>query len=375
MRELNTVLAECGEIATHPGVQLEKLTASGKKVVGCIPYFYPEELVAACGMVPFGLWGAEMEVNRAKAYYPAFICSLLQTVLEQGMAGRLDRLSAVIIPLSCDSMKNMRLNWGCGVPHIPFIDMPMAQNRKLAGGIEYTATTFRKIQKKLSEISEYDPSDEEIQLSIKKYNRNRAALRRFSELAGKHPELVTPRQRCDVIKSRYFMEAEAHTELVEEINAALEPAPIKKWDGLRVVTTGILADSRDLLQILEDNGIAIVDDQVVHESIYFREDTPIMDDPVTALAARIGNIDGCSILYDPGKRRAHMLVELAHEAKSDGVIYLLTKFCDPEEYDYVPVKKALNEAGIPLLQVEVDQQMTNYEQARSAIEAFADMLR
>ena len=35
----------------------------------------------------------------------------------------------------------------------------------------------------------------------------------------------------------------------------------------------------------------------------------------------------------------------------------------------------LDKAGIPLLAVEVDQQMVNYGQARSAIEAFAEMLR
>jgi benzoyl-CoA reductase/2-hydroxyglutaryl-CoA dehydratase subunit BcrC/BadD/HgdB len=162
--------------------------------------------------------------------------------------------------------------------------------------------------------------------------------------------------------------------MVEELNECLKAQPEKPWDGLKIVTTGILADSTDLLQILEDNHIAVADDQVTHESIYFREDTPVMDDPVEAMAVRIGNVEGCSILYDPGKRRAHMLVELAQAAKADGVLFILTKFCDPEEYDYVPVKEALAKAGIPLLQIEVDQQMTNYEQARSAIETFAEML-
>ena len=53
----------------------------------------------------------------------------------------------------------------------------------------------------------------------------------------------------------------------------------------------------------------------------------------------------------------------------------MAKFCDPEEYDFVPVRRMLDAAGIPVLSVEVDQQMVNYEQARSAIETFADILR
>ena len=374
MRDINAILAQFREISTNPHKQLDKITAEGKKAVGCIPYFYPEELVSACGMVPFGLWGAEMEVTEAKAYYPAFICSLLQTILEQGIRGMLDKLSAVIIPLSCDSMKNMRLNWACGVPQVPFIDMPMAQNRKIEGGKAYTTAVFRKIQAQLAEISGYNPSDDDIQAAIASYNKNRKALREFSALAGKHPELVTPSARCGVIKARYFMEVAEHTAMVEELNALLAEAPVEKWKGYKVVTTGIIADSKDLLKIFEDNKIAIVDDEVTHESIYFREDTPVLADPVRAMAERIGNIEGCSVLYDPGKKRAHMLVDIVKASGAQGVVFVMTKFCDPEEYDFVPVKKALADAGIPLLQIEVDQQMKNYEQARSAIETFVDIM-
>jgi len=374
MRDVNAILAEFQEISGAPHKQLERITAGGKKAIGCIPYFYPEEIISACGMVPFGLWGAQMQVSEARAYYPAFICSILQTVLEQGISGKLDKLSAVIIPLSCDSMKNMRLNWECGVPQIPFIDMPMAQNRKFEGGKVYTTTVFRKIQAQLAEISGHNPSDEEIQQTIVCYNANRKALREFSALAAKHPELVSPLARCAVIKSRYFMEVCEHTALVEELNAALAAAPIEKWKGYKIVTTGIIADCVDLLKIFEDNRMAVVDDEVTHESIYFREDTPIMDDPVRAMAERIGNIEGCSVLYDPGKKRAHMLVDLVKAAEADGVVFIMTKFCDPEEYDFVPVKKALSDAGIPMCLIEIDQQMENFEQARSAIETFADVI-
>ena len=47
--------------------------SEGKKCVGVLPYFCPEELVYAAGMLPCGLWGAEMQVSESKRYYPAFI--------------------------------------------------------------------------------------------------------------------------------------------------------------------------------------------------------------------------------------------------------------------------------------------------------------
>ena len=107
----------------------------------------------------------------------------------------------------------------------------------------------------------------------------------------------------------------------------------------------------------------------------FRTLTPAADDPILGMARRLGQIEGCSVLYDPGKERGRELTALAKEAKADGVLWIMTKFCDPEEYDFVPVKRMLDAAGIPLLSVEVDQQMVNYEQARSAVQAFAEILK
>jgi len=88
----------------------------------------------------------------------------------------------------------------------------------------------------------------------------------------------------------------------------------------------------------------------------------------------MAHIEGTSVLFDPGKRRASELVEIVRKTSAQAVIYVLTKFCDPDEYDYVPVKKLLDENKIPLLLVEVDRQDTGLEQARTAIEAFSSMI-
>ena len=87
MYNINELLDVFRSIASNPGEQLKKTVSSGKKAVGVLPYFCPEELVDAAGMVPFGIWGAETQVLEAKRYFPAFICSLLQTALELGIKG------------------------------------------------------------------------------------------------------------------------------------------------------------------------------------------------------------------------------------------------------------------------------------------------
>ena len=375
MNQTEALFTRFHQICRSPKAQLDAALAAGKKVVGVLPYFCPEELVYAAGMLPFGLWGAEIQANESKRYYPAFICSILHTLLELGLRGELNGLSAIMVPISCDSLKGMGANWQYGVKTVPVLNVAYAQNRKIAAGVEFTAEKYREILRRLEEIAGKTVSDADVAAAIGVYNENRAALRAFSAAAAKHPEVVTPADRCAAIKAGYFMDRAAHTKALNELTEALNALPEADWDGLRIVTTGILADSPALLRILEDNRIAVVDDQLAHESCFFRRDVPVTEDPVSGLARYIGEIEGCSVLFDPGKQRGSELVELAKACGADGILWVMTKFCDPEEYDYVPVKRMIDAAGIPLLAVEVDQQMVNYEQARSAVEAFAETLR
>ena len=130
MNEVKRMLSELQAVCADPRAQLDAALAQGKKAVGVLPYFCPEELVYAAGMLPFGLWGAEMQVNESKRYYPAFICSLLHTVLELGLKGALNGLSAVMVPICCDSLKGFSANWRYGVgARIPFLHVAYAQNR------------------------------------------------------------------------------------------------------------------------------------------------------------------------------------------------------------------------------------------------------
>ena len=376
MNEVKRLLAGLEAVCADPRAQLSAAVAQGRKCVGVLPYFCPEELVYAAGMLPFGLWGAEMQAAESKRYYPAFICSLLHTALELGLRGALNDLSAVMVPICCDSLKGFGANWRYGVGEaIPVIDVAWAENRKMPAGVEFTRSQFRRVLGRLEAIAGRSVSDAEISAAVAVYNENRAALRAFSAAAARHPEAVSPAQRCAAIKAGYFMDRAAHTAALRALTAALVALPAAAWDGLRVVTTGILADSPAFLRILEDNRIAVADDQIAQESCFFRTDTPVTDDPVLGMAMRLGEVEGCSVLFDPGKQRGRELVRRAQEAGADGILWVMTKFCDPEEYDFVPVKRMADAAGIPLLAVEVDQQMVNYEQARSAIEAFAEMLR
>ena len=99
-----------------------------------------------------------------------------------------------------------------------------------------------------------------------------------------------------------------------------------------------------------------------------------MEDPLEALAVKFANMDNCTLLYDRDKKRVDYIINEAKENGAKGVIVLMTKFCDPEEFDYVPIKRACDRNGLSHINIEVDRQMVNYEQANTMLQAFKEML-
>ena len=95
---VNELLKEFHEIAASPKAQMDRYLAEGRKVVLTAPVYTPEELIHSMGFVPFGAWGADTELKRAKEYCPAFLCSIVQSILELGMTDVYKGASAIVIP-------------------------------------------------------------------------------------------------------------------------------------------------------------------------------------------------------------------------------------------------------------------------------------
>ena len=367
---VNELLAQLHEVAASPKKQLDKYLKEGKKVVAVTPVYTPQEIIHSMGLVPMGVWGADMEINEAKKYYPAFICSIMQTVLELGIKGEYEGVSAIVIPSLCDSLKTLGQNWKYAVKDIPFIPMTYPQNRKPAYGIKFTKAGYERVIRDLEVATGAHFSEFALAESNKIYNEHNAVMREFAEIAAEAE--ITAVQRSDVFKSAWFMLPEEHTAIVRKLNEELKNGP-KAEGKLKVLVTGILADSPNLLKTFDENEIKIVADDVAHESRQYRTDVPDMENPVDALAQKFADMDNCTLLYDRDKKRVDYIIEQAKKHDAKGVIVLMTKFCDPEEFDYVPIKRACDAAGLMHLNIEVDRQMVNYEQAHTMIQAFKEM--
>ena len=375
MRTAKEIINEFKAIADNPRKAMDDYKKeTGKGAVGIMPVYCPEEIVHAAGYLPIGMWGAQKkQISKARTYLPPFACSIMQSVMELQLEGVYDDLEAVIFSVPCDTLKCMSQKWNRPVPAIVFTH---PQNRKIAKDAAnvFAREEFNIVKEKLEDILDVHISNKAIKNSIAVYNENRAACREFSDVAAEYAAVVTPSDRHAVIKARWFMEKSRHTALVKELIAALKAEPAPEFKGKKIIVTGIQVEPYDVLDIFQENGFAIVADDLAQETRNFRQDVPDDDDALMALTRAWNEFDGCSLATDANKPKGQMIIDAVKKYGADAVVVCMMKFCDPEELDYPILLQEFEAAGVKNLYIEVDQESTAFEQVKTRIQTFAEIL-
>lgn len=377
---VEALIEEFAKIAANPKRQLAAYKAEGKKAIGVMPYYVPEEIIYAGGAVPMGMWGSNTKTIRlAKEYCLSFYCSLCQIDLEMMLDGTCDQLDGVVTPTMCDTLRPMSQNVKCSVgDKIRPIFLAHPQVRKTPEGKEFCRHQYENLKNAVEEITGNKVTDEALENAIKVYNRSRAARRKFVVLAGQHPDVISAVNRSAVLKAAYFELKDTYTERLEKLNAELEKLPAADWKGTKVVTSGIICDNPELLKLFDTYHIAIVADDVAHESRAIQADADENTaDPMKALVEQWAKTGPDPMLYDDAPTqhiRSKALIRKARKAGADGVIIFMMQFCDPEETDYPYLKQDLDIADLPNIKLGYDQQMRDFGQASTSLQAFNDVL-
>jgi bcr-type benzoyl-CoA reductase subunit C len=374
MQDVEKIIAALEDIARHPARAVrEALQASGRQAVGCFPYYAPEEIVYGAGFLPVGLWGGQAEIQKADMYLQSFCCSIMRENIELGLSGAYDFLAAVLMPVYCDTLKCVCENWKAAFPHQKLIPLIYPQNRGRAGKA-YLLSAYRCLQSELAALSGRPVSDDDLQKSIAVYEQYRASMRQFTALVKKYPHTLNPLTRHLIIKAGYFADKKWYTEKLRRLLTGLQKRKAEKFNGKKVVITGILAEPEALLEIFRQNNISFAADDLAQESRAFRTRAAGRGSGLEKLVNRYLR-QQCCLLHDPGKSRGQLLIDLAKKNKADAVVAVVLKFCDPEEFDYPLYKKELESAGVPLLYLEVEQKMDSLAQLGTRIQSFSEMLQ
>lgn len=376
MRTINEIINEFRHYTASPaGTMKEYREKTGKGVIGVMPVYCPEEIIHAAGFLPMGIWGApKISITKAHAVWPPFACSIAQSITELEMLGAYRELDAVVFSVPCDTLKCLSQKWDSS--KIPAIVFTHPQNRKdsRAAASVFAREEYRIVKEKIEALLGVTITTDALRNSIRVYNENRAACRDFSDLCAEYAGLVRPAWRHAVFKARWFMEKSAHTALVKELMEVIRAEPAPAFKGKRIIVSGIMMEPEEVLSIFEENGFAIVADDLAQESRQIREDVPDEEDPLLALAKQWVSFDGCSLAIDERKPKGKILIDAVKRHNADAVVICMLKFCDPEEFDYPILLREFKAEGIRSLYVEIDMENTSFEQLKTRVQTFAEIL-
>jgi len=150
----------------------------------------------------------------------------------------------------------------------------------------------------------------------------------------------------------------------------------KSGVGPKVLITGSVCPFLEVYKLFEEAGLLLKDD-ICTGTRFFTYNTPLkeiesVEDGLRFLVEKYFNKAPCPTKHFPNDDRFNYILELAKDC--DGVVFLLLKFCEPHFYDYPQLKEKLEEMGKKVLLLELEFPIASYEQLRTRIEAFYEVI-
>jgi len=363
---------------------LEWKERTGGKVMGCLscmPFFAPEELVHAAGMLPVGIWGAEIPVSRADAKIQSFACSMARTSLEMGLSGMLGVCDGFLFPSTCDAFQNLSEIWRASMD-APCFEVVFPKQVSRPSAVSFLLHQLTSLQRDLEAFSGVTISPQALRRSCRLYNENRTQMRGLDHLRAKDVSLVTARQMAELVLASSYLPREEHTSLTRsllpgagqketEIGVARKP----ESDRVRLLLSGVMPRPLAILPVLESAGAWIVGDDLGLGSLYYSLDIPDQGDPLADLAQAYLHYPLCSTVHRDAGERSESLLARARKAEAAGVVLFALKFCEPEFFDYPQVKERLESEGVPVLLLETELGTAETGSVRTRVEAFVESLR
>ena len=369
------------------GLRIQELVEHRRKggiVVGAFCVFAPEDLILAVGGVPVGLCaGADFAIPDAEQFLPRNTCALIKAALGFKLAAvcpYFECCDLVVGETTCDGKKKM---YEILADHHPSYVMEVPQ-RKTDQGRALFLEEVRQFGSRLEELSGGRIEAEHLRHAIEVVHAKKRALQRVARARRARPSPISGLDALLVSQVSFYDDYPRFTEktdaLAQEIEARVAAGQgVAPADAPRVVIAGTPAAFPywKVTQLLTDAGAVVVGEESCVGSRYYdtmtRANDGTRDGQLEAIASRL--LDTHCACFTPNEDRTEDIIRVVRETQADGVVQSVLQFCQTYATESYLVERALEEAGIPSIEIETDYSTEDTERLRTRIEAFVEMLR
>jgi len=353
---------------------------TGLPVIGSFPMNFPSELTHATGALPVVIQESRTAITEGRSVLPEFYCGYTRSLADQAATGELDVFDAFVLADHCVQLLGAVdvIRWA--KPQIPthFAQFISSMDDPWSRG--QVIDKIGSLRVEVEEIVGTTVTPEALARSIRLFNEDRRLLREFYELRRSGRVRITASQMQTLVKSSMVMDIEEHSELLRSILDALTPEEYAPDALVRIHLSGhFCAPPRpELLDVIEECGALVVNDDLYHGWRYISTDVPEDADPFDALALWYldRNVSApCGTRVQRNVDWDSYLIADLRDTASDGVITLMAKFCEPLMLYYPELKKALDGHEIPVLLIETEHEGLAEESVRTRVETFVERIR
>ncbi|MCH4167258.1 MAG: 2-hydroxyacyl-CoA dehydratase family protein [Megasphaera sp.] len=355
----------------------------GRKVFGTFCLYVPDEIVIAANGIVTGLCGgSQFWVPAGEQVLPKNMCPLIKASVgaRLGRTCPFFRIADMYVgETTCDGKKKAWEILGEDVPmHI--MDMPQMKRPQDIAKWVGELNEFKTVVEKFTGNT---ITEQQLHDAIVLLNERRHAMGRVYAARQADP---VPISGTDVLLMTQIAFFDDPKRCADQCNALADELEQRVRDGVgvfpkgtkRILLTGtpMAVPNWKMHHIIETSGAAIVCEECCTGTRYFEHDvdeTPTdMDGMMQAIANRYMK-NNCAC-FTPNTARIDDIIRLAKDYHADGVIDVNLKFCTLYDTEGHDVKRALKEAGIPILRLETDYDDNDAEQLRTRVGAFIEML-
>ena len=355
----------------------------GGKVFGTFCVYVPDEVIFAAGGIATGLCGgSQFWVPGGEKVLPANTCPLIKASVGARLDGTCPffKIADMYIgETTCDGKKKAWEILNDFVP-VHVMDLPQMKKEK---DFKAWEDEIKILMQKVEEQCGTKITPEALAENIKLINGKRQALARLYETRKNSPVPISGKDTLLITQIAFYDDP---TRFAQKVNALCDELDgrIARGEGVfpanapRILITGtpMAIPNWKLHHVLESSGAAVVVEELCTGVRYFEnpvdESRNTIDGQVKALAERYMKTNCACFTPNPG--RIDDIIRLIKEYKIDGVVDYNLQFCGLYSTESYLVQKALKEAGVPVLHIETDYSEQDFEQLRTRVQAFLEML-
>lgn len=352
---------------------------TGGQAIGILPIYFPKEIIHAAGVLPVELYGGGdmIDVVKGDSYYQSYICHIPRSMIDLGLSGKLNVISGLICPFTCDVIRNFSGVWGLLFPdtYVRFFDQPQNYDYKIGG--EYLISQLKEVCRFLEKIGQ-KITNGRLNRSIELYNQNRMLIRNLYKMRAEAPWKIPTHEVYLLMRAGGILEVTEFNQFLIHYMDTVQKIDRKPIDNVRVVISGAFCEQPPLklIKVIELAGCYVVDDDFILGNRYLDEDVETGDNPLRSLSrAYLNSQVPSSCRFEEYKPKSERLVKIIKERNAEGAIFAAPSFCDPALEDQPGYQQELEGENIRYISLQYSEDTRQFNLIREQIGTFADSIK